>query len=83
MCDTLIAFQEKLKNIAASSNDERFALIVPSRTLTLGNPNQEYQSQHKVCVCIEKKEGKIKIAVLETQPTSGIIGLHEGNFLNS
>lgn len=65
VCDTLIAFQEKLKAIANSPNDERVALVIPLRPLIINIPNQYYQSQHKVSVCIEKIEGKLKIVVLD------------------
>lgn len=70
VCKTLEALATKIDEIGSSPDDTRCALVVASiqsgyHFLTPNFP------QHKTAVCIEKKNGRLSIALLETMPEPG------------
>lgn len=67
VCDSLEAFQNKLLEISQSEGDLKAALIIPTRGLA-SYITHVPESQHKTTVCIEKKDGKLKIMYIDSQP---------------
>ena len=71
VCERVQAFQDKMKEIAESSDDGRYAFILP---VLPSGIQQHYHElgrdapQHKVAVFVEKKEGELKVAVMDPQP---------------
>lgn len=75
VCKSLEAFATQLKQIALSDSDQRCACIVGGFSSGF---SRQYPGafepnfpQHKVTVCIEKKNGQLTIALLESQPEPG------------
>lgn len=64
VCKTLEALSRKIQEISENPQDQRAALIVGASHCSLGSNFP----QHKVAVCVEKKEGKLTIALLDSQP---------------
>lgn len=83
VCQNLQAFQKKLKEIKNNEEDQRLVLITPTH-FSMVNPDKKATCElHKVAVCIEKKEGKIKIGILDSTPyvvNPTQIHLEKGNF---
>lgn len=74
VCQTLEAFATQLNEIALSDADQRAAFIIG--TVQSGLPRYGYRiqpnfPQHKVAVCVERKEGTLSIAVMDSQPLPG------------
>jgi hypothetical protein len=70
VCESLEAFSTRLKEIALNPSNQRCVLIIP--TVQPGLRLDPNFPQHKVAVCIEKKEGKLTIALLESEPLPGV-----------
>lgn len=76
VCQNLKALRKKVSEIATLSQEGRYALIVPyngglSNNFSQANFPIDYP-QHKVAICIEKRNNELNIAVLDSQP----IGSH-------
>lgn len=67
VCESLEALQSKLLEISKSEADVKAAMIVPTRYLVSWAKNTP-ESQHKSTVCVEKKDGKLKIMYIDSQP---------------
>lgn len=78
VCQTLSAFRQKLQSIVDSDEDQRVALIVPSHQSLLEPNKRANFEQHKLSVCIEKKNGMIKIYLID--PMSGEFNPEQANF---
>jgi hypothetical protein len=83
VCQNLQAFQKKLEEIKNKEEDQRCVLITPTH-FSMVNPDKKATCElHKVAVCIEKKEGKIKIGILDSTPyvvNPSQVHLEKGNF---
>lgn len=68
VCDSLDAFQEKLKEIANNPNNTRASFVIPLKGM-----GRQYSlvpdNQHKATIGVEKKDGKLKIIYLDGQPS--------------
>lgn len=72
VCQHLEAMKDKISEIASSSQEGRYALVVPHS----GGLNNKFTPldypQHKVALCIEKtKDGILRIALLDAEPIEG------------
>lgn len=75
VCSTLESLKDKIKEISNNPKDQRLAFVVGTigsgwiqQSPDLFEPNFP---QHKVTVCIEKKEGKLAVCLLDPQPLAG------------
>lgn len=68
VCKSLEAFSSKIKEISLSDSNQRCAFIIGTLQAGLPFPVKPNFPQHKVTVVVEKKEGKLTIALLESQP---------------
>lgn len=68
VCESLEAFQEQLKLIDESPNDMRASYIIPLKGMGK-NFHFVPAHQHKATICVEKKEGKLKIIYLDGEPS--------------
>lgn len=66
VCQSLEALASQIKEIALNPSDQRYAFIVGA--LASRNNFEVNFPQHKVTVCVEKKEGKLTITLLDAQP---------------
>lgn len=91
VCDSLDALQDQLKQIADSPNDIRASFIIPLKGM-----GKKYSfvpdNQHKATLGVEKKNGKLKIIVLDGEPSpvkndllkktpDDLKDLHDGGFV--
>lgn len=70
VCQSLETLADKIEEIGKNPADQKVALIVGTNSSGPHNPHTNFP-QHKVTVCVEKKEGKLTIALLDTQPMEG------------
>lgn len=68
VCVNLKSLSEQINKIQLNQADQRAAFIVPTYPSKQANPFTTNYSQHKVTVCIEKKDGKLSIALLDSNP---------------
>ncbi len=68
-CQTLAACSDALHRVAASEKEGKYAFIVPamSSNLAAAVGGQIDYPQHKMAVCVEKKAGELRIALLDPQ----------------
>lgn len=68
VCKNLDAFKEELERIRDNSEDQRAAYVVPTYCDDVNSNKLAGVFQHAYCLCIEKINGKLKIAGLNSQP---------------
>lgn len=66
VCETLEALSARICQVDSSLEDQRFAFIVG--TFPSSDECGPNYPQHKVVVCVEKKEGQLTIALLDAAP---------------
>lgn len=75
VCETLESLSSRLNEIHLNPANQRYAFVVG----TFSSGCRQYASfgfepnfpQHKVTVCVEKKDGQLTIALLDAQPEPG------------
>lgn len=67
VCESLEAFQSKLLEISQTEGNLKASLIVPTSALSK-SARHVPESQHKSSVCIEKKDGKLRMMYMDSQP---------------
>lgn len=68
VCASQKAFQRKLEEIKSSTENVRIALVVPTYSFYSSESKLAELSIHKIAVGIEKKDGKIKICLIDPSP---------------
>jgi hypothetical protein len=74
VCETLEAFASKLNEIGQSKENQRCAFVIgtfSSGSAKMFNFHSHFKPnypQHKATVCVEKKDGKLSIALLDAAP---------------
>jgi hypothetical protein len=68
VCSSLEAFQKKLLEINNSPDDVKVAMVIPWDFTLRADKDAAYQGHpgHKLTVCVEKKSGQTKIAILDS-----------------
>jgi hypothetical protein len=68
VCSSLEAFQKKLEEIGHSPSDIRAALVIPWGFMHRTDANANYTGNpgHKLAVCLEKKAGLMKVAIIDS-----------------
>lgn len=70
VCENLESLSEQIQKIQLNPSDQKYAFVVG--TVLSQNHFEPNFPQHKVTVCIEKKDGKLNIALLDSEPIPGI-----------
>jgi len=80
VCASMEALSRRINEIHLNPNDQRCALIVGATPSGLQNDYPGYfeanYPQHKLAVCVEKKDGKLSIAVLDPQGDKDLLPSH-------
>jgi hypothetical protein len=83
VCESLEGLSKKIQEISQNPADQKAAFVVGAfssglkKQIPFGfEPNFP---QHKVAVCVEKKEGKLSIALLDSQPVPENKTIHPEN----
>lgn len=66
VCDSVEAFQDKLLEMS-NAEDFKASFVIPARALSW-SWSRVQESQHKASVLVEKKEGKLKIVYMDSEP---------------
>lgn len=69
VCESLEALSTQIQKIHSNPADQRYAFVVG--TFSSQNHLQPNFPQHKATVCIEKKDGKLTIVLLDPEPIPG------------
>lgn len=68
VCKNLQVFQKEIEKIKNTNEDKRLVLITPT-FFSLIDPDKKSDCElHNVSVCIEKKNGKMKVCLLDSTP---------------
>lgn len=78
VCKTLSAFQKRLERLKSEPQDQKFALIVTTHDDVFSSDRRNDLVQHLVPICVEKKDGAIRLCVLD----SGNIGFYNYDRVN-
>lgn len=74
VCQTLEALSRRIHEISLNPANQRYAFVVGTFQSGLEDPVsfgfKPNFPQHKVTVCVEKKEGQLTLALLDAQPDS-------------
>jgi hypothetical protein len=86
VCEHVQAFSDKMKEIAEESEDGRYAFVLP--VLPSGIQRRfpelcEDYPQHKVAVCVEKKGGELKVAIMDPQPQEESLSINPDHLVTS
>lgn len=88
VCETLEALLVRLKEIIKNPSNQRCAFVVAGSGLDRYIPNFHPNfPQHKISICVEKKDGKLTIALLDSDTSDApyraehmIGGIWSGNY---
>lgn len=68
VCENVAALEKKVREITNSNNDQRCGFVVCTNG---GEGISPFYPQHKVAVCLEKKQDNISTAVIDPEPLAG------------
>lgn len=82
VCDSLEALSFQLEEIGRNPSDQRCAFVVASFLSGFRGNLEPNCPQHKSTVCVEKKEGRLTIALLDPEQESSSGGIDPARFTN-
>lgn len=80
VCDTLEILQQKLKEIENTPEDARFSFIVSTHQFEISPFKREPNEQHKMAICVEKKNQHLHVVVLDSSPSESSMNPDHINF---